>query len=90
MGRNHVKNAFWRLTRAADLPTIRLHDLRHSFASQLVMLGVPLIAVQEYLGHSSLEMTMRYAHLSPVAKQGFVSCLDGGKTSQAHPGLSSK
>ena len=76
--RDMVKHPFDRATRKAGLQAIRLHDLRHSFASQLVMAGVPLTAVKEYLGHSDLTMTMRYAHLSPTAHHDYVARLDGG------------
>jgi site-specific recombinase XerD len=49
--RDVIKHPFDRATRKAGLLTIRLHDLRHSFASQLVMDGVPLTAAKELLGH---------------------------------------
>jgi len=48
----------------AGLEDISLHTLRHTFASQLVMAGVPLRDVQELMGHRSYETTLRYAHLS--------------------------
>ena len=46
---------------------LRFHDLRHDYASRLVMNDVSLYQVQKLLGHSSPLMTMRYAHLSPEA-----------------------
>lgn len=48
----------------AGLPNLRIHDLRHSFASALVNSGVPLYDVQKLLGHQSISTTERYSHLS--------------------------
>ncbi len=75
---NKVKRTFWRCTRLAGVPRIAFHDLRHSFASQLVMAGVPLKAVQELLGHADIKTTQRYAHLSPGATTEYVCLLDQG------------
>jgi len=74
--RNSIKWAFWRHTRAAGLPEIRFHDLRHSFASQLVMAGVPLAGVKELLGHADIKMTMRYSHLAPAETARYIRALD--------------
>jgi len=41
------------------------HDLRHTFASRLVMAGVDIRTVQELMGHKTIQVTMRYAHLAP-------------------------
>lgn len=53
--------------RRAGLEDVNLHDLRHTFASRLVMRGVPLLTVSKLLGHANITMTMRYAHLAPDA-----------------------
>ena len=56
--------ATWRVVRIrAGVPDVRVHDLRHTFASHAVMRGVPLPIVSRLLGHASLQMTMRYAHV---------------------------
>jgi hypothetical protein len=54
-----------RIRRRAGLADVRLHDLRHSFASFLVNQGVSLYVVQGLLGHTQVSMTQRYAHLAP-------------------------
>ena len=51
------------------------HMLRHTFASQLVMLGVPMRAIQDLLGHASMDMTLRYAHLAPALTKAAVDLL---------------
>ena len=68
----------WRACRKAGLRHVGWHVLRHTFASHLVMKGVPLKAVQELLGHASIEMTMRYAHLAPGVTRDAVQLLDFG------------
>lgn len=64
-----ITRAWYRLRKVAKIPNVRLHDLRHSFASLLVSGGRSLYEVQQILGHSDPKVTMRYAHLSAKALQ---------------------
>jgi len=74
--KNETKHPLWRACRRAGLRQIGWHVIRHSFASHLVMRGAPIRGVQELLGHSTIEMTMRYAHLSPNVTREIVGLLD--------------
>lgn len=55
---------WFRLRKRAGLEDVRLHDLRHTFASQAIMQGVPLPTVARLLGHRQVSMTLRYAHVA--------------------------
>lgn len=72
---DNVKKAWAEITKAAGLPDLRWHDLRHDFASQLVMKGVPLFTVQKLLGHKNARMTQRYAKLAPSTLADAVNLL---------------
>ena len=70
-----IKTAFLKVVRQAGFKDFRFHDLRHSFASNLVAAGVDLNTVRELLGHADLKMTIRYAHLAPEHKAAAVAKL---------------
>jgi integrase len=70
-----IKTAFLKVLKNAKITGFRFHDLRHTFASRLVMAGVDLNTVRELLGHADLKMTLRYAHLQPEHKAAAVEKL---------------
>lgn len=71
-----VKRSFPSACRRAGIRDFRFHDLRHTFASHLVMAGVDITTVSRLLGHKSLTMTLRYSHLAPSHMIKAVNMLD--------------
>ena len=71
-----IRWPLWRACKRAGLRKVGWHALRHTFASHLAMKGIPLKVIQELLGHSTIEMTMRYAHLAPCVHQDAVDALE--------------
>lgn len=70
------KTAWHNLLVTAAIDKFRWHDLRHHFASRLAQEAVPLNVIRELLGHGSLAMVLRYAHLSPDTRRAAVELLD--------------
>lgn len=71
-----IKTAWKGVLKKAGIKDFRFHDLRHDFASQLVMRDIDLYTVAELLGHSDIRITKRYAHLSPAYIKSAVSKLE--------------
>jgi integrase len=73
--RKSIETSFFTAIENSGINNFRFHDLRHTFASHLVMSGVDLNTVRELLGHKSMKMTLRYAHSSPDHKKAAVDIL---------------
>jgi integrase len=71
-----VKRSFTTALKKSGIRDFHFHDLRHTFASHLVMAGVDLTTVSKLLGHKTLSMTLRYSHLSPQHMTRAVDVLD--------------
>jgi len=71
----YLKTTWNTAVRKAKLEDFTFHDLRHTFASTLVMNGVDIRTVQTLLGHKSITMTMRYAHLTPAHLRDAIASL---------------
>ncbi len=61
----NIKTCFERAVRLSQIEDFSFHDLRHTFASYMMMNGAELLTVSRILGHKTINMTLRYAHLSP-------------------------
>lgn len=74
---NFRKRGFLRLAKAADLPELHIHDLRHTFAALLIQQGESLVYIKEQMGHSSIRVTIdTYGHLIPGSNRQAVNKLD--------------
>jgi integrase len=71
-----ISTAFAAAVRRSGITDFTFHDLRHTFASRLVMAGVDLTTVKELMGHKHIAMTLRYAHLTPGHKRSAIAVLD--------------
>ena len=84
--RDMVKRIVPAACKRAGLRLLQWHALRHSFASQLAMAGVPVAVIKDLLGHATIEMTMRYAHLAPAVHREAIERLDSGATFSVYGG----
>jgi len=71
-----VELSFHKALEKSGIQDFKIHDMRHTFASNLIMNGVDLMTVKELLGHKTIEMTFRYSHLAPDHKMRAVNVLD--------------
>ena len=75
-GQSCLTPTYSRADARAGLGWLHFHDLRHTFASHWMMNGGDLYVLKDILGHKSVSMTQRYAHLSPEYKRAAVNRMD--------------
>lgn len=71
-----ARNSMDRGAKAAGVKRIRIHDLRHSHISLLIDMGFSAVAIADRVGHESIEITYRYAHLFPSKQKEMANRLD--------------
>jgi len=80
----NVRRSFMTACTHVGIEDFRIHDLRHTCAAWLVSAGVPLTEVRDLLGHRTIRMTERYAHLAPENVRAAVALLDGVESRSSH------
>ena len=83
MSRSNVKGHDAAVRRSKIKPPFRLYDLRHTYATRAVMAGVDLPTLAALLGHTSIQMTMRYVHPAEKHKREAVNKLESFKITEA-------
>jgi integrase len=73
---NNLRSSFHAALRRSGIQDFKFHDLRHTFASHMIKRGASLKEIQELLGHKTMTMTLRYAHLSQEHKKKAVNLLN--------------
>lgn len=84
-----VRKPFINALKKAGISDFRFHDLRHTFASHYIMSGGDMLSLKEILGHSTMKMVERYAHLASAHKHRQINNLKG-KFSICHPNATAK
>jgi integrase len=79
-----VQTSFESACRRANIANFRFHDLRHTCAAWLIQAGVSITQVRDVLGHSTVAMTEKYAHLAPENARAAVAVLDGNLSRLRH------
>jgi integrase len=87
LGPGQFQEVLWAAQKRACLRRIKWHELRHSFASILASGGMPLFMLRGLLGHSSIEMTERYAHLATGQSAAFGHLLSAASPAPSQPAI---
>ncbi len=74
--KHYLKHEMVRGSKAAGVKTIRIHDIRHSAVSLLIEMGFSALAIADRVGHESIDITYRYAHLFPSKQLEMANKLD--------------